>query len=118
MVPGTKRIGRLTAEFLSPLLSPATRDQWLIIHGRADGNRLLPSAPFTVRLGKAPAFDPVLQHEQLMPCPPLLERGACALRSFTSIDLRSTPDIDASDGALISTRGEAAPQAGHAAGSW
>ena len=78
---------------------------------------MLPSAPFTVRLGKAPAF-PGLQHEQLMPCPPLVERGAWALRSFTSCDLRSAPDIDARDGALTSTRGDAAPQAGHAAGSW
>jgi hypothetical protein len=78
---------------------------------------LLPSAPFTVRLGSEPAF-PLLQHEQLMPCPPLLERGACALRSFTSIDLRSTPDIEAKAGALINTRGDAVPQAGQAAGSW
>src|SRR4051812_27955348 len=74
-----------------PTAGPASA-QWLIIHGRADGNRLLPSAPFTVRLGKAPAF-PGLQHEQLMPCPPLVERGAWALRSFTSCDLRSAPDI-------------------------
>jgi hypothetical protein len=59
-------------------------------------------------------FSPVEQHEH--PGPWLDLRGLSALRSLVSCAWRFVPDMTASRGAVISTRGAEHAQAGQALG--
>jgi len=80
--------------------------QWLIIQGR------FPANPFTGPAGAVFGR----QHGQPAPCV-RVDRGACALRSFTDAARRCAPSMPASCG-KVSARGDACPQDGQSAGRW
>jgi hypothetical protein len=83
------------------------QNQWLIIHGLAEGNDLAPPVE---------AFDAPLQQAQPAPCADD-RRGSWRLRSFASKALRLVELIKAARGAVSTTRGADVPQSGQSQGS-
>jgi hypothetical protein len=93
-------------------LLPKATAQWLIIHGRADGNDLSADDPVSeLLLFLAP-------EQQPQPAPWLLERrGSCDDRSFVSAAMRLSRLMPRSAGAVRIARGASPPHSGQACGS-
>ena len=91
-----------------------TRDQWLIIHGRAVGKLLAPLLVFfTIREGLPE------QHPQPGACEALYSPsvfGALALRSLVANALRRSEGMQKKFGALRIARGEETAQLGQICG--